>query len=123
MSDGDERGAGAQSYLEPGPANVQLIYVLYLVGLAFGLTALIGVVLAYMNRGAASGVLASHYTYLVRTFWLALGYGLVAAVLMVVGIGFLLMIAVAVWLILRCLRGLQWIGRGEPVPDPRSFLI
>ncbi|WP_349359757.1 hypothetical protein [Stappia sp.] len=123
MSEGDERGAGAQGYLETGPANVQLIYVLYLVGLAFGLTALIGVVLAYMNRGAASGVLASHYTYLVRTFWLALGYGLVAAVLMVVGIGFLLMIAVAVWLILRCLRGLQWIGRGEPVPDPRSFLI
>ncbi|WP_371326951.1 hypothetical protein [Stappia sp. ES.058] len=53
MSDADTRPAGdgqTRRLLDPGASNIQLIYILYLVGLVFGLTALVGIVLAYMNR-------------------------------------------------------------------------
>ncbi|WP_371326952.1 DUF4870 family protein [Stappia sp. ES.058] len=66
---------------------------------------------------------ASHYTYLIRTFWIGLAGALVSALLMMVGIGFLLMIALVVWLIVRCVKGLQWISRGEPVPNPETWLF
>lgn len=126
MSDPDTRPAGdgqAQRLLDPGVPNIQLIYILYLVGLVFGLTALVGIILAYMNRAKADTVAASHYTYLIRTFWMGLAYALLSMVLMMVGIGFLLMIALVVWLIVRCVKGLQWVSRGEPVPDPETWLF
>jgi uncharacterized membrane protein len=110
-------------WLEPGQTNVQVIYILYLVGLVIGISLLIGVVIAYMNRGKVGGWLESHYTWLIRTFWIGLLYTLISGVLMVVGIGFLLFLAVAVWLIVRCILGLQALGRGEAIRNPESWIV
>ena len=110
-------------WLEPGRANIQVIYILYLVGFVIGLTALIGIVLAYMNRGKAGGWVETHYSWAIRTFWLAVLYSLVSVFLMIVGIGFLLIIAVAVWVIVRCIIGLQAAAREEPIRNPGSWLI
>jgi uncharacterized membrane protein len=110
-------------WLEPGKANIQVIYVLYLASFVVGLTALIGIVLAYMNRGKAGGWIETHYTWAIRTFWIAILYGLVSTLLMVVGIGFLLVIAVAVWVIVRCIIGLQAASRNEPIRNPESWMI
>ena len=62
-------------WLEPGPTNVQIIYILYLVGFVIGVTAIIGLVIAYINRGKAGGWIETHYTWLIRTFWIALLVG------------------------------------------------
>ncbi|MDN2567890.1 hypothetical protein N1F89_16830 [Aquibium sp. A9E412] len=110
-------------WLEPGPTNVTVIYVLYLVGFAIGVSALVGIVLAHMNRGKAGGWVETHYTWAIRTFWLGVLGAIVSAILMVVGIGFLLMIAVAVWVVVRCVVGLQAVSRGDPIRDPQSWLI
>ncbi len=110
-------------WLEPGVTNVQVIYILYLAGLVIGVSALVGIVLAYMNRGKAGGYVETHYTWLIRTFWIGLLYVLVSAFLMMVMIGFLLMFAVAVWFIARCIVGLQALGRGEPIKNPDSWVI
>lgn len=40
-------------WFDPGPANVQAIYILYLAGFVVGITAIVGLVMAYMNRGRA----------------------------------------------------------------------
>ncbi len=124
----DANRAGPQDavgrFLAPGGDNVKLVYVLYLVSLLVGVTALIGVVIAYLNRPQAAGTWAeSHYTYQVRTFWIGLLYALLSAVLMIVGVGFLLFIAVAIWAIVRCIRGLQWASSGHPVPDPQTWMV
>ena len=37
-------------WLEPGKTNIQVIYVLYLASMVVGITSIIGVVIAYMNR-------------------------------------------------------------------------
>ena len=125
MTDPNTPPASRQTdrWLEPGPTNVQVIYVLYLASFVIGITAIIGIVIAYINRGKAGGWIETHYTWAIRTFWIALLGGLVSLLLLVVGIGFLLAIAVAIWVIVRCVIGLQAVSRGEPIRDPQSWLI
>jgi len=110
-------------WLEPGSNNALVIYILYLAGLVIGVTGIVGIVLAYINRGKAGGFVESHYTFLIRTFWIGLLYALISVVLMFVIIGFLLMFAVAVWFIARCILGLQALQRGEAVKNPESWFL
>lgn len=111
-------------WLEPGKTNLQIIYVLYLVSFIFGgLTALIGLVIAYINRGKSEAWLESHYTWLIRTFWIGVLYVLAGVILSLLLIGFLILLAVAVWVIIRCVIGLQALGRGEPIQNPQSWVL
>lgn len=111
------------SWFDAGPKNAQLIYILFFLSIFVGLTSIIGVVMAYLNRGKAGGYVETHYTWLIRTFWIALLFSLISAVLIFVGIGFLLMIAVFVWAIVRLVKGIQRLGRGEPIADPQTWWI
>ena len=110
-------------WLEPGKTNVQVVYFLYIAGMFIGISALVGIVIAYINRGKAGGWVETHYTWQIRTFWIGLLYSFVSVLLMIVGIGFLLMFAVAIWVIVRCVLGLQAANRDEPVRNPESWLI
>jgi uncharacterized membrane protein len=110
-------------WLEPGKTNIQVIYGLYLASLVIGITAIIGVVIAYMNRGKTGGWVETHYTWAIRTFWIGILYAFASAVLMIVGIGFLLFFAVAIWAIVRCVIGLQKAARDEAIDNPESWLI
>ncbi|MCT8999852.1 DUF4870 family protein [Chelativorans intermedius] len=110
-------------WLEPGPANIQVIYILYLVGFVIGISVLVGIVLAYMNRGKSEEWVETHYTWAIRTFWIGLLFGFVSALLMVVGIGFLLMLAVAIWAVVRIVIGLQAVSRREPIKNPQSWVL
>lgn len=111
-------------------------YALYLLAYATGVTAIVGLILAYAQRGTAGPINQSHYTFLIRTFWIGLlmmiGTGIVAgmgAILTVVLIGFpilalaWLMGAVAcVWYGVRCVVGLVYLSRGEAHPRPYALL-
>lgn len=110
-------------WLEPGKTNVKVIYILYLAGLVIGVSGLVGIVFAYLNRGKSEPWIETHYTWLIRTFWIGLLYGLIACVLMVVFIGMFLLFAVAVWFIARCIVGLQALSRGDPVAKPQSWFL
>lgn len=109
---------------ETNTNQAKLIYVLYLAGfITGGVTSLIGLVMAYMARGDADAMLASHYTWQIRTFWIGLGASLVGAVLTIVLIGFLVLLALAVWLIVRCVKGFQLLDKGEPIENVESWLL
>ena len=110
-------------WLEPGKTNVQVVYVLYLVGFVIGITSIVGLVLAYINRGKAGGWIESHYTWAIRTFWLGLLGAFVSMLLMIVVIGMLTMLLVALWVIIRTVVGLQKLGRNEPIDNPQSWLL
>ena len=110
-------------WLEPGKTNVQVVYFLYIAGMFIGISALVGIVIAYINRGKAGGWVESHYTWQIRTFWIGLLYSFVSVLLMIVAIGFVLIFAVAIWVIVRCVLGLQAANRDEPVRNPESWLI
>ena len=110
-------------WLEPGKTNVLVVYILYLAGFFVGITPIIGLVLAYMNRGRAEPWLETHYTWAIRTFWIGVLYSLISVAFMIVGIGFLLMLGVAVWVIVRVIIGLQALNRNEPIRNPYSWWI
>ena len=114
-----------------------VVYGLYLLGLANGLTILIGLIIAYANRGGAGPVMASHYTFQIRTFWLSIGWFVIGGVMVLFGIplsivligipavmlGVFIMGAVGVWFAVRCVLGVIYLARGEAYPRPHNWLI
>lgn len=112
-----------ENWLEPGRLNVQIIYALYLASLLVGVTSLVAVVLAYINRGKGTGWLETHYTWAIRTFWIGLLFSLISLVLSFVLIGVLGFIATLVWFIVRVVIGLQKVSRDEPIANPQSWVI
>lgn len=110
-------------WLEPGEVNIKAIYVLYAAGLVVGITALAGIVIAYMNRGKSEAWVETHYTWAIRTFWIGLLYALISAVTMIVAVGFLLGLATTVWFIARLVIGWQRVSRREPITNPDSWLF
>ncbi len=103
--------------------SVMLIYILYLVGIIVPIVPIIAVVLAYIYRKDCTGWLESHNTYQIRTFWIGLLYGIISVILMFLLIGWLVYIAVVVWLVIRCVKGLQAVSRNEPIADPRTWMV
>lgn len=99
----------------------KIIYILYLAGLITGVTTLIGVVMAYMNRDTAPDWLKSHYQFQIRTFWIMLLYAIIAGVLTLVFIGFLLFLLITVWWIIRCVKGLNMLGQRAAYPNPEGW--
>lgn len=63
---------------------VNLVYVLYLVGFFTGITALVGVIVAYVSRSEASELARSHYNHQIRIFWRGVIFLAAAAVLYIV---------------------------------------
>ncbi|AKI01740.1 putative membrane protein [Hoeflea sp. IMCC20628] len=110
-------------WLEPGKANLQVIYILYLASFVIGITGIVGIVLAHLNRGKSEPWLESHYTWAIRTFWLGLLGVFISGLLMIVMIGMLTMILVAIWVIVRTVVGLQKLGRNESIANPQSWLL
>ncbi|WP_435100926.1 DUF4870 family protein [Arhodomonas sp. AD133] len=102
---------------------VRVIYILYLVAIVAGVTGLIGVIMAYIYRSEASDWLRSHYTWQIRTFWIGLLYSVIGSVTTPILIGWLVLLFTVVWLIVRCVKGMQWLDRREPVPDVGNWLF
>ena len=99
------------------------IYILYLANIFLALTGFVGVVLAYVYRGDGPGWLESHYRFQIRTFWIGLLYTAICVLLMFVVIGYFLALLALLWLIVRCAKGMKHLSRGEPHPDPTSWLF
>ena len=112
-------------------------YGLYLGGIAtFGLAAVAGVIIAHAQRQTADEASRSHYTFLIRTFWigvlLCVAGGVlfgVGAILTVILIGFpimavawLIWIGASIWYGVRCISGLVSLSRGDAYPRPYAVL-
>lgn len=101
-----------------------IISLLYILSFATGITGIIGIILAHMWRGEPHEPwLNSHYTYLIRTFWIGLLASLVAGVLSLVLIGFLLFPVIAIWFGIRSVLSLVKAQKREPMPDPETLWI
>lgn len=101
--------------------NANLIYILYLIGLAAGITTIVGVIMAYTAKGEAPALLKSHYHNQINIFWKAVLYSIISAVLSVVLIGFLLALLTLLWYIVRVVKGMQALAKGEPIANPASW--
>ncbi|MCP4992700.1 MAG: hypothetical protein GY934_02770 [Gammaproteobacteria bacterium] len=103
--------------------TAKLVYILYLVAIIFGLTGLIGVVMAYINRSDAPEWLASHYQFQIRTFWIGFGMIFLGALTAIVFIGYLILLFWLVWLIVRCIKGMKYLDANEAHPNPTGWMF
>lgn len=100
-----------------------VISLLYFASFFVGITAIIGVVLAYVWRGQPHEPWeTSHYTYLIRTFWIGVLGAIVGGVLMIVLIGFLILPAVLVLVVVRCVLSMVNAQKRAPMPNPETLL-
>ena len=90
-----------------------------------GVVGIVGVIIAYVKRGEAAGTwLASHYRWLIRTFWFSVLWGVIGAILFVVFliilvgivIGYVIWVATTIWVIYRLIRGYLLFKDSKPVP-------
>ena len=91
----------------------------------FGVLGIIAVIIAYVKRGEAAGTwLASHYRWLIRTFWFSMLWAtlgwlvLVTLGLILIGIpiAFGIWIAASIWVIYRLVRGYMLFKESRPIP-------
>ena len=102
---------------------VVTVYILYLVGFLTGITVLVGLVIAYLQRETTDRVCRSHYRFQISTFWIGLLYSVVGLLTIHFSIGALILIWWVVWTVVRCVKGLLLLNKGEPIPDPNSWLF
>ena len=90
-----------------------------------GLAGIVGIIMAYVKRGEATGTwLASHYRWLIRTFWFSLLWGLIGAIifvllaLIIIGIiiGYAIWVATTIWVLYRLVRGYMLFNDSKPIP-------
>jgi|SRR5690554_2062255 len=94
----------------------QIIYILQLVSLLFGITAIVGVVMNYVKLGEVRGTyLESHFRWQIRTFWFGLLWSVIGAILSMVVIGFVILFAAVVWYIYRAVKGLNALSANRPM--------
>ena len=87
---------------------------------------IVGVIIAYVKRGEAQGSwVASHFDWLIATFWWSLLWDLIALVVgvltfWILGLGILLAIlilaATSIWVIYRVIRGYLAFKDSRPLP-------
>jgi uncharacterized membrane protein len=114
--------AGAVNSSEDGK-TANLIYILYLVSLVVGITSIVGVIMAYVNRVEAPQWVQSHYQFQIRTFWIGLLYSVVGAALIGVFVGIPILLFTVVWFIVRTVKGMGYVGKGQAVPDPTTWMF
>jgi uncharacterized membrane protein len=95
---------------------VLVAYVLHLVGAVAGITSIVGLIINYVNRDRHDEVLDTHHTWMIRSFWWALLWGLIGIVTIIILIGWAILFVVWVWYIYRHVRGLIALTNGEPMP-------
>jgi uncharacterized membrane protein len=102
---------------------VLAVYILYLVGFLTGITALVGVIIAYLQRDKTDQISRSHFQFQITTFWVGLLYFIVGTITVHIAIGAFILIWWFVWTIIRCVKGLLALNEGKPIPHPNSWWL
>ena len=100
-----------------------IVYILYLAGFVTGVSAVVGLIIAWLQIGRADPVSRSHFRFQIRTFWIGLLFVVVGVITLHIAIGALILLWWVVWTAMRCVKGLLALNAGEPIADPESWLF
>ena len=103
--------------------SAKIIYILYLISIIIGITAIVGLIMAYVNRDDSPDWLATHYRFQIRTFWIGALYLFVGVMFSQVIIGVFILLFWLAWIIVRCAKGLKYLEREEAYPDPAGWMF
>ena len=99
------------------------VYVLYLLGYLTGITAFVGVIIAYLQSGSSDPAMKSHYTFQIKTFWIGLLYLFGGAIFLHFGVGVLILLWWFVWSLVRNTKGLLALNRNEAIANPELWMF
>ena len=105
---------------------VLIVYLLYFAAYIFGITALIGAIIAHTKWPDTGPPLRSHYQFQIRTFWIGLLYLVVGAVLAFAVfpvIAVVVLIWWFIWSLVRNVKGLLALNDNKPIQDPTSWMF
>ena len=119
---------------DPGPTPPQqpamsdkqivlIVYILYLASYITGITALIAVIIAHVQVGSADPILATHYRFQIRTFWIGLLYLMIGSILTLAVIGFLVLLWWFIWSLVRNVKGVLALNENKPIANPQSWMF
>lgn len=114
-----------------GRSAANLNYILYIIGFFVGVTAIVGVAMAYSNRGTATPVYRSHFDWQIKIFWrsvwffvwlFVLWFVLTIIAALTLGLGIVLFVipfGIWIWWVVstatRIAKGMKALGLDQPV--------
>jgi uncharacterized membrane protein len=116
-----DRPISPQSPVVSNYGLVLTVYILYLVGFLTGITVLVGLVIAYLQRDRTDQVSQSHFQFQITTFWVGLLYFFVGLLTLHFAVGALILLWWVIWTVIRCVKGLLALNAGEAVRYPNSW--
>ncbi|UTW55135.1 hypothetical protein [Kordiimonas sp. SCSIO 12610] len=102
---------------------VKLVYILNLLGWFTGITWVLGLIIAHLKVGDATGAERSHLIYQIRTYWTELILAVIGFITMFILIGFAIWGLLLIWSLARNITGLLLAIDGYGVGNPRSWGI
>lgn len=105
-----------------GGGTAKIVYFLYLGSIVIGLLAIVGVIMAYVNRNDADEWVADHCRFQIRTFWIGLLFSAVGVATTFFVLGWAVLPIALVWWIVRCVKGLKYVSRSEPYPNAATWV-
>jgi len=103
--------------------SAKIVYLLFMASLLNGITAVIGVIIAYVYRDEGPDWLRSHFQFQIRTFWIGALYMLLGFISVPILIGFLVLLFCAVWLLIRCIKGFKTLEQRVEHPAVESWMF
>ena len=93
-----------------------IIYALYAASfLLGGIPAIVAIVMNYVKKDDVIGTfIESHFRWQIRTFWFGLLWGALGAITVLIVIGWVALIADAIWIIYRIVKG--WLNLVDNKP-------
>ena len=102
----------AATDLQQAKKVTMVIYALQAASFIVGITLIAAIIVNYIKREDVQATwLASHFRWQIRTFWFGLLWGAIGLVTALLGVGFIILAADAVWLIYRIAKG--WLRLSE----------
>ena len=93
-----------------------VVYALLAFGFFNGITWIVAVVIDYVKLDEAKGSwLESHFRWQIRTFWWGLLWGALGVITFLILIGWLILVADAIWIIYRIVKGWLYLNDNKPI--------
>lgn len=118
----DTEGMGAAPRIAPAGGelgshkeSIQIVWGLYLGSFLLPLLMIAGLVMAYVKRGETTEPAPlSHYNKQIGLFWKSLVGAIIGIVLLLVVIGYFMLIAVGIWVLVVSVIGMIKASEGKP---------
>ena len=100
-----------------------IVSLLYLASFLTLLSGLAGLILAYVWRNEPHEAWEqSHFTFLIRTFWLGLGFSVICAMLAIFVVPLLGFVFIGFWMVVRSVMAMVAAQKHAPIRHPLKLL-